>query len=363
MTALPSQRIRVLVVDDSAFARKVIREVLSRDAGIEVIGIARDGLEALEKAGELRPDVITLDLIMPELDGLGVLHVLGKDDDPPRVIVVSVSSAESEIAIEALDAGAVDLVTKPTPLPTDRLYELSNDLIFKVKAAAAARPRRPGQAGEAPATVLHSLLPNSATRLVVIGTSTGGPQALTRIFGALPAGLAAPIAVALHIPAGYTGPLAERISRGSAVRLMEARDGMRLAAGEAVIAPGGMHLRVRSEKGRFYAVVSREPLETVHHPSVDLLFESAAHAAGDGAMGIVLTGMGDDGLRGSRAIREARGLVLAESASSCVVYGMPRSVIEAGLASGEAPLEKMPELMLELLRRESASERTARPGG
>lgn len=341
--------IRVLVVDDSAFARKVIREVLSRDPGIEVVGIARDGLEALEKIAELRPDVITLDLVMPDLDGLGLLRSLPKES-PPKVVVVSVSGSDTDLAIEALQNGAVDLVTKPTPLPTDRLYDLSNELIVKVKTASLASPRMGGRSEPVASAPLFKAgaLPKTMSapaKLVVIGTSTGGPQALTQLFKSLPPGIQVPLAIALHIPAGYTAPLAARLSLLGEVKVDEARDGMELKPGRAVIAPGGMHLRIRSSAGRLYAVVSREPIDHLYHPSVDELFASAASQVGAGALGVILTGMGDDGLRGSRAIRAAGGHVLAESASSCVVYGMPRSVIEDGMASAEAPLQNIAGLL------------------
>jgi two-component system, chemotaxis family, protein-glutamate methylesterase/glutaminase len=343
--------VRVLVVDDSAFARKVVREVLARAPGIDVVGVARDGLEALEKIGELKPDVVTLDLLMPELDGLGVLRALPVDD-APRVVVVSISPAESEIAVEALASGAIEVVTKPTALATDRMYELSDELIGAVRAAALARPR---PARVRPRAVDWHAHPAAAsgraptTRLIVIGTSTGGPQALSRLFPALPAGLPVPLAIALHIPEGYTAPLAARLSEAGAVKVREAEQGMEIEPGEAVLAPGGRHLRVRASGGRFFAEVSRHPLTSVHHPSVDVLFESAADQAGAGVVGVVLTGMGDDGLRGARAIRQAGGRVLAESAASCVVFGMPRCVIEANLADEEAPLDDIPERLVELI--------------
>ena len=357
MITVTSKRIRVLVVDDSAFARKVIREVLSRDAEIEVVGIARDGLEALEKIGELKPDVVTLDLLMPELDGLGVLRAL-PSESAPSVVIVSVSGSETELAIEALQNGAVELVTKPTPLPTDRLYELSSDLITKVKAAAIAKTRiikAPTGGLQSGKLRIHSPLqishPTTPTRFVAIGTSTGGPQALTYLFKALPAGLPVPLAIALHIPAGYTAPLAARLSQLSAVTVKEAFDGMELISGQAVIAPGGMHLGIRSDHGKLFATVSREPIGSLHFPSIDILFESVAKHVGAGALGVILTGMGDDGTRGSRAIREAGGRILAESATSCVVYGMPRSIIEAGLASDVASLDGIPELLVDHIYR------------
>jgi two-component system, chemotaxis family, protein-glutamate methylesterase/glutaminase len=346
-------RIRVLVVDDSAFARKVIREMLSRDSAIEVVGVARDGLEALEKVAQLRPDVMTLDLIMPELDGLGVLRELPKER-PPRVIVVSVSRAQSELAIEALQRGAVELVTKPSALATDSLQRLSAELVTKVKEAAQAVPML-GPASPAPleASVPARRAAHAAlgASLIVIGTSTGGPQALTKIFGSLPTALPVPVAIALHIPTGYTAPLAARLSQLGGTRITEAFDGMELRPSEGAIAPGGMHLCIRRAGSGFVAAVSRQPLTTPHHPSVDLLFESAAEQAGSGALGVILTGMGDDGLRGSRAIRRAGGYILAQSAASCVVYGMPRSVIEASQADAEAPLASIPQRLAELVFR------------
>jgi two-component system chemotaxis response regulator CheB len=343
---MSQDRIRVLVVDDSAFARKVIREVLAQDPEIEVIGIARDGLEALEKIAELEPDVMTLDLVMPDLDGLGVLKALPKDSRT-KVVVVSVSGSETDLALEALEYGAVDLVTKPTPLPTERLYEIKSDLVAKVKAAAAACPR-PRTQVRAPLVLDRNRLSSgdSKTRLVVIGTSTGGPQALTQLFSALPAGLPFPIAIALHIPSGFTEPLAARLSQVGAVKVTEAYEGLQLVAGQAVIAPGGMHLRIVARGDGLFCKISFEPVDTLHHPSVDVLFQSAAECVGERALGVVLTGMGNDGTAGSGKIRDKGGRVIIESASSCVIYGMPRSVLEAGFANAEAPLERIAALIV-----------------
>ncbi len=340
--------IRVLVIDDSAFARKVIREILTSDPEIEVVGIARDGLEGLEKIADLRPDVITLDLVMPDLDGMGVLRALPKVG-APRIIVVSASASNSDLAIEALQAGAVDLVTKPTALPTERLYNLSSDLIAKVKAAASAnvasltvKVNPPGE--EAPVAIPSK---PSTAQIIVIGTSTGGPQALTTLFKSLPSGLPVPIAIALHISAGYTAPLAERLTKLGAVAVNEAVDGHELIPGRAVIAPGGMHLRIVRKAGKFFADVSVEPLSSIYHPSVDILFQSAAEAAESGTLALIMTGMGNDGFEGTKAIRKTGGRVIAESASSCIVYGMPRCAIEGGTSNFEAPLESIAKLLVE----------------
>lgn len=343
-----NKKIRVLIVDDSAFARKVIREVLSKDSEIEVVGYARDGLDAIEKNTELKPDVITLDLVMPDLDGVGFLKSFTAEV-LPRTIIVSVSGSESELVIEALHLGAIDIVTKPTASATDRLYELGDELILKIKAAAEAMPKKINEHQSALPEVISVTDLVSDYKLMVLGTSTGGPQAISEIFNSLPANFPIPLVIALHIPMGYTESLAARISKTSSLKLVEAYDGMEIVRGQAIICPGGQHLAIKSVNNKLYASVSLEPLNTLYHPSIDLLFESAAAVVGKGVIGVILTGMGSDGTIGSEAIKNKGGLILAESESSCVVYGMPRSVIESGVASFEAPLDKMPGLMVRVL--------------
>jgi two-component system, chemotaxis family, protein-glutamate methylesterase/glutaminase len=335
-------RIRVLVVDDSAFARKVVREVLSASPAIEVVGIARDGLDALEKIAELEPDVVTLDLVMPELDGLGVLAVLGERERAPRVVVVTMSDTESRLGVAALDAGAFDVVHKPTALATDRLYELGDELVTKVRYAAEAR-ERPPRSAPAAAPALAPLA--SARSVVVVGGSTGGPRAITRLLAELPATLPVPLAVVVHMPPGYTEAFAERLDAAGPLRVLEARDGASLVGGSATIGRAGYHLKLLRAGDGVAASLEVGPL-AVHRPSVDVLFESAAAAFGPRTLGVVLTGMGDDGLEGARAIRRAGGTILAEAASSCVVYGMPRAVVEAGLADAVVPLDEMARAVL-----------------
>jgi len=341
-----SAPVRVLVVDDSAFARKVVRTSLERSPHIAVVGVARDGLEALEKIAELHPDVVTLDLIMPNLDGPGVLRAL-PGEGAPRVVVVSVSEIDSELGIEALQLGAIDLVHKPTSHATDRLYDMGDELVRVVLAAARARPAAPfPQPGPRP-----QVAPASApgrVRLVAIGGSTGGPQAVSRLLCALPASLP-PIAVVLHLPGEYTGSFARRLDERSSLDVIEAEDGVPLRTGLAVIARGGHHLRIVQGEGQAVVRLDLDPATTPHRPSVDVLFESAAEAFGGDVLGVVLTGMGEDGLRGARRIRGAGGIVLTESEASSVVYGMPRAVREAGLADAEAPIDQMAELLLSRL--------------
>ena len=319
---------RVLVVDDSAFARMLISRLLRDTNAIDVVGVARDGREALDKIAELEPDLVTLDLTMPELDGLEVLRQL-RARPRPRVIVVSISTIDSEPGAEALSLGAIDLISKPTALASDRLAEIGDALIKKILATIPV-----------PAVPVPTTIPTSLTRveLVMIGTSTGGPQALTRVLAGLPADLHAPVTIALHIPAEYTGSLAARLDRSSPLHVVEAENGMPIERGMAVLARGGSHLRIEGMPGALRARVDPLPLRPFA-PSVDELFASGARSVGKGALGVVLTGMGDDGLVGARAIVAAGGRMITESMSTCVVYGMPRCVDEAGLGATSVPLE------------------------
>ncbi len=337
--------IRVLVVDDSAFARKVIREVLSDAPGIEVIGIAHDGLDALEKIQSLAPDVVTLDLVMPNLDGLGVLHARA-GHTTPRFLVVSMSDQESDLAIAALQAGAIDIVHKPTALATDRLYEMREELVEKIRIAARAAvqgqsPSSALRAERAASTMQAARHDANAPTLIAIGASTGGPQALTRLLTEIPGDFPIPIAIALHMPAGYTAALAERLDNVCALDVVEARDGLVLVPGMVVIARAGMHLKLAAHEGALVAKLDFLPFDKPHRPSVDVLFESAAQAVGSRLLVAVLTGMGEDGLAGARAVRAAGGVVIHEAEASCVVYGMPRAVHEAGLSAGAVTLDRL----------------------
>jgi len=326
------QRPRVLVVDDSAFARTVLARML-RAHDIDVVATARDGDDALERIAALDPDVVTLDLTMPGRDGLDVLRELG-GRARPRVIVVSISDVDTERGAEALTLGAIDLVAKPTALASDRLHEITDELVAKVLAASLAPPVQaiPGRAVRR-ITAAHA-------ELVMIGTSTGGPQALSRVISALPQDLRAPVAVVLHIPAGFTEALAQRLDRSSAIHVVEAVDGLEVVPGVVVIARGGSHLRIHRRGGTLRAEVSPLPVR-LHVPSVDELLLSGADAVGAGALGIVLTGMGNDGLEGARAIAAVGGTLITESAATCVVYGMPRSIDEAALGSVSVRLEEI----------------------
>ncbi|HEY5949508.1 MAG TPA: chemotaxis protein CheB [Kofleriaceae bacterium] len=325
---------RVLVVDDSAFARTVLSRVLRASGSIDVIGTARDGDDALAQIAASDPDVVTLDLTMPGKDGLDVLRAL-QGKSRPRVLVVSVSTIDSGPGVEALSLGAIDIVSKPTALATDRLYELGAELIGKVLAAAQVHHVSPLAAPSvAPAIRMPA-------ELVMIGTSTGGPQALTRVLAALPADLDAAVAVVLHIPVGYTEALAKRLDQSSPLEVVEAYDGIELRSRRVVLAKAGFHLKVHRDGNRLIGHLDALPIRP-HIPAVDELFTSGAQASEGKCLGVVLTGMGDDGLVGARAISAAGGSLLTEAASTAVVYGMPRVVYEAGIGARQAALDHIP---------------------
>jgi two-component system chemotaxis response regulator CheB len=336
-------RARVLVVDDSAFARKVLREVLQQSSNLDVVGTARDGLDALAKIDELDPDVITLDLVMPQLDGLETLRALA-GRARPKVVVVCMAEADSDLALSALAAGAVDIVHKPTALATERLYEVGQELVFKVESAAAAKITEPVDAsasGEPVSTRDYS----RRYDVLLLGASTGGPQAVTRILRALPADFPIPVAVVIHLPSGFTQSFAERLNAECALRVSEAEDARPLTAGMAVVARGGQHLILGRAAQELIVNITNEP-RSLHRPSVNQLFGSAAASVGARALGVVLTGMGDDGLEGARKLKAQGAHILVEAERSCIVYGMPRVIQEAGLADAQYLLSDMASAIL-----------------
>lgn len=343
MNQIPEKIIRVLVVDDSAYIRKVMRQMLDKSPFIEVVGTAINGLDALEKVELLDPDVITLDLIMPEMDGVSFLRELMKRKPKP-VVVTSIASESGELAMAAMDAGALEFIQKPTALATEKVFEITNELIEKVKSAAQARLIPTEK--EKPAPGLAKIPVLDAGRLVfdivVIGVSTGGPQALKAIVPLLPADFPVPVCVVLHMPVGYTNLYAQKLNEISAVEVVEASEGMLLLPGRVILGQAGEHFGIRRLPGG-EAVVTfpSEPSESVHKPSVNVLFRTAAEAFGPRVLGVVMTGMGNDGQEGAAWIKARGGKIITQDEESCIVYGMPRSVVEAGLSDKVVPLNQM----------------------
>lgn len=345
------QLIRALVVDDSAFVRKVVREMLTRSPFIEVVGAARDGEEALELVEQLRPDVVTCDLMMPKVDGVAFVKTQ-MARRPLPILILSASPQDGEQVIDALAAGAVDFVQKPTALATDQLLVIREQLVDKVKAAVRAPVGNLVAAAPAPIAP-PAPLPARGDRptkvdLVVLGVSTGGPQALRRLLPQFPANFPVPIAMVLHMPVGYTALFAAKLNELTGLEVAEAREGGILRAGEALLAPAGRHMLVRrNTAGELIATLAIQPLEKVHRPSVDVLFQSAAETLRDRVLGVVMTGMGDDGKQGAAWIKAQGGSVITEAESSCVIFGMPRSVVEAGLSDAEIPLDRLASEILQ----------------
>jgi two-component system chemotaxis response regulator CheB len=341
-----NQLIRLLIVDDSAFVRKVVRQILSRSPFIDIVGTARDGDEALELVEQLQPDVVTLDLHMPHSDGLSFLKKqMAKKPIP--VLILSAASESGELVMHALEAGAIDVVQKPTALASDKVFEIADELVAKVKAVAAARIPVPRTRAELLSVTVPAPTRACKTDVVVIGISTGGPQALKRLIPQLPKDFPVPVLIVLHMPVGYTELFARSLNEAARLVVVEAHDGELLQPGYAFLAPAGHHLTlVRRPHGEVVTKLSLRPLDSIHRPSVDVLFRSAADVYGDRVLGVVMTGMGADGTQGASWIKAQGGRIFSEAEESCVVYGMPRSVTEAGLSDQTVALENMADAII-----------------
>lgn len=339
-----SQQLRVLVVDDSALMRKLIPQILNADSSIHVVGTAMDGSFCLKKIEELKPHVVTLDLEMPGMNGLDTLKEIMRRHRLPVIVVSSHSTSGASITLKALSLGAFDFVAKPADV-SSRMGEIAQELISKIKAAAQSAGAGPkglpifeahkgqGKASAAPSGV--------ASKLVAIGISTGGPQALHYLLPQLPADFPGSVVVVQHMPENFTDMFARRLDEICAIRVKEAQSGDILQPGRALICPGNRHLKVRKLPLGEVAVLADEPKVNGHRPSADVLFRSVAEEFGPRALGLLMTGMGDDGAEGLGAMKAAGGVTIAQSEDSCVVYGMPKAAIERGYATRVIPLDAM----------------------
>ncbi|MHB9145935.1 MAG: protein-glutamate methylesterase/protein-glutamine glutaminase [Symbiobacteriia bacterium] len=342
----------MLVVDDSAFMRKILTDLLSQDPEVTVVGTARDGLDALERVEAVAPDVVTLDVEMPRLDGLGTLRELMRRRPLPVVMVSSLTREGAETTIRALAAGAVDFVAKPSGAISLDMAKVAAELVAKVKAASRARPRvaaEPEPAGPGPARAPTSPATFSrvgtAERVIVIGCSTGGPGALHQVVPRLPRDLAAGVLVVQHMPPGFTRSLADRLNEISPLSVREAQTGEPIVPGTVLVAPGNYHMLV--DEHRRIRLNQDPPLHGVR-PAVDRTLESAAAVFGRHTLAVIMTGMGYDGARGVAIVRRAGGRAIAEDESTCVVYGMPRVVIETGNADRIVPLGQIGQAIVEM---------------
>ena len=339
-----SELIRVLVVDDSALMRKLIPAILARDPSIEVVGTAMDGAFALKKIEELRPDVVTLDLEMPRMDGMETLRLIMRRAPLPVILFSTHSKEGAYSTLKALALGAVDFIAKPTDAAGGHLETIADQLIDKIKVAKRAAGRKlppasvPIDPPDQKKGARNSLPPN---RIIAIGISTGGPNALQFVLSQIPGDFPASILVVQHMPEGFTEMFARRLDECCALDVQEAKSGDLLLAGRVLICPGNRHMMVRRMPRGDMAVLSDGPPVNGHRPSVDVLFHSVAQEFGLTSVGVLMTGMGEDGAEGLGAIKASGGMTIAQSEDTCVVSGMPRAAILKGHANKVVPLDTM----------------------
>jgi len=338
-------RIRVLIVDDSPFIRKALLRIFESEPSIAVVGVARNGKEAIKKAIELEPDVITLDIMMPEMDGIETLKIMMETKPTPVLMLSQYTHEGAELTLNALELGAMDFVDKSTTGLMD-FSGLAKEIISKVMAITGQKPLMIAS----PSMALQEYKGSGIIDTVAIGASTGGPPALQMLLPKFPKGISFGVLIVQHMPHGFTGPLAKRLDTMCQIHVKEAEEGDAIEPGLALVAPSGLHMKVKKVKSSKFKVKSEglvkldvEPLNSTHRPSVDVLFQSVAENYGSRAMGVILTGMGSDGVKGMRLIKEQGGITLAQDEATSTIFGMPKVAIESGIVDKVAPITSMAE--------------------
>lgn len=335
-------KIKVLVVDDSIVMRRIISDILSKDEEIEVVGAARNGAEALEMVRELDPDVVTMDIEMPVMDGLTALQHIMAESPRPVVMLSSMDKRQADITLKSLDMGAVDFISKTSGSLSLDLERTGEDIIAKVKAAAKAAILPLPAADKAKPVPIPAL---SGDWLVIIGSSTGGPKALPEVLSRLPANLPAAVLIVQHMPEGFTRSFAERLNWVSPLEVKEAEEGEEMKQGKVYLAQGNKHLILDGKRLR----LDDGPKVNYVRPAIDVLMKSAAPIYGPRTIGVILTGMGSDGAEGMKCIKRNGGKTIAQSEETCVVYGMPKAVVESGAADRVVPLEEIAQTITVLI--------------
>ncbi|MCS6296479.1 MAG: chemotaxis response regulator protein-glutamate methylesterase [Nitrospira sp.] len=332
-------KIRVLTIDDSALMRQVLAELLSKDPGIEVIGSAPDPYVAREKIKALNPDVLTLDVEMPKMDGLTFLEKLMRGRPTPVIMVSSLTEAGCQTTLRALELGAVDFITKPKIDLREGMDQVAQDLIGKIKAAATAsvRPTMASSSGTARPVALNSAMIKTTDMIIAIGSSTGGTEAVKDVLQVLPPNTP-PILITQHMPERFTKTWADRMNQLCRISVKEAEDGDSVLPGHALVAPGNYHMTLVRSGARYSVRINQNEPVNRHRPSVDVMFDSVAQYAGGNAVGVILTGMGGDGAKGLLRMKEAGAYTIAQDEASCVVFGMPKEAIKLGAADAVRPL-------------------------
>jgi len=339
--------INVLVVDDSAFMRKAISTMLDKDPGIKVIGTARDGQEGLEMVRKLNPDVVTMDIEMPKMDGLTALRHIMMEAPRPVLMVSSLTTEGAEATLKAMELGAVDFIPKQLSKVSLDIIKIEKDLIERVKTVAARQMRHRAVSRRPVARPVPSVSQTKARKgrpvrdVVAIGVSTGGPPVVQKILSSLPEDFPAGILIAQHMPAAFTGPFAQRLDGVSKIKVKEAENGDVFKPGHAYVAPGGKHIILDQKISRINIVVTDQPADALYKPSANVLISSVAEAVGRRALGVILTGMGSDGCEGIRDLKNKGGKALAQSDNTCVVYGMPKAIVDENLADEVVDLDDL----------------------
>lgn len=346
--------IRTLVVDDSVFMRAMLKKALSRAANIEVIGSAQNGTEALKKIGDLKPDVVTLDIEMPGLSGLDVLERVMKDAPIPIVMVSTKTQEGAEMTFQALELGAVDYVAKPLADKSASLQRFQEKVVHAVETAFKANRHRLGGMGKRKILRPRAATIDTADRVVAIGISAGGPATLHELLPMFPKDFP-PVVLAQHMPAGFTAPFAERLNRTAAIEIKEAASRDVLEPGRLYLAPGDRHLRIVKQGATMRLMLDKGAKMSGFRPSVDVLFHSVAATFGDRAIGLVMTGMGSDGAQGIRDLRAAGAKTLAQDCESSIVFGMPKAAADTGCVDQVVALAEIPDILVRLLRSPAAS--------
>jgi two-component system chemotaxis response regulator CheB len=349
-----SAKIRVLVVDDSALMRKLISQVLQRDPSIEVVGTAMDGAMGLKKMEELHPHVVTLDIDMPRMDGIEMLRQITRKHRVPVIVVSAQTDVSASITLRALAFGAFDFVTKPQDAALGRIDQIAVELAQKIKAAASSGPPKMIITVPTikPKVSRRTTMPSGPSRIIAIGISTGGPNALQYVFSQLPEDFPGCIVVVQHMPEGFTQMFAKRLDESSALEVKEAQSGDLLLAGRVLICPGDRHIKVRKMEHGKIAILVDQPRVNGHRPSADVLFNSVAQEFGNNAVGVLMTGMGEDGAAGLGALQAAGAITAAQSPDTCVVDSMPRAAIERGFAMKIVSLPNMASFLQATCSRE-----------
>ena len=338
--------VKVLIVDDSAVVRQTLEKELAKDPSIEVLGTAPDPYIARDKIVKLKPDVITLDIEMPRMDGLTFLRKMMKHYPLPIVIVSSIAQKGSEVAFEALKSGAIEVLAKPGPAYS--VGDMAIELCEKIKSASKANLSKITTSAQLESSSANkvSALTKTTNKVLVIGASTGGTQAIELVLRQFPANAPGTVIVQ-HMPAGFTKTFSERLNDLCAVEVREAKNGDTIIPGRVLIAPGNFHMMVKRSGAKYFVEVKEGPLVGRHRPSVDVLFNSAATYLGNNAVGLMLTGMGKDGAQGMKKMRDAGAFNIAQDEASCVVYGMPKAAVEADAIDISLPLEKVAKAMID----------------